>query len=127
MFLIKFHVKLLLIPDLHGHKPFIPKVEFDAIVCIGDICSDKGRRKLTKEWFKYIEKNPDKKISDDAFIINKIGKKGMKEMDRNSLKEGNRLLRYLDTFGKPIFFVPGNWDQSYGKTNIKDAEEIGKS
>lgn len=116
-------MKLLLIPDLHGRKPLIPKEEFDAIVCIGDICSDKGRRALTKQWFRYLEKNPDKKISDDAFIIKKIGRKGMLAMDRKSLEEGNKLLKYLDSFGKPIFFVPGNWDQCYGPTRIKDPDK----
>lgn len=116
-------MKLLLIPDLHGRRPLIPKEEFDAIVCIGDICSDKGRRALTKQWFRYLEKNPDKQISDDEFIIKKIGKKGMIEMDKKSLEVGNSLLKYLDKFGKPIFFIPGNWDQSYGKTNIKNPDK----
>ena len=116
-------MKLLLIPDLHGRKPIIPKEEFDAIVCIGDICSDKGIRVLIKEWVRYIEKNPSDRVSDDAYIIRKVGRKGLNALFRKSLNVGNELLKYLDSFGKPIFFVPGNWDQCYGKTKIKDPDK----
>ncbi|MDP4039999.1 MAG: metallophosphoesterase [Candidatus Pacearchaeota archaeon] len=116
-------MKLLCIPDLHGKKPMIPKEDFDAIVCIGDICSDKGIRKLTKEWMRYIEKHPEEVLTDDVYFERKIGKNGLKKLERESLERGNELLKYLDKFGKPIFFVPGNWDQSYGKTRIKDMDK----
>ncbi len=114
-------MKLLLIPDLHGKKPFIPKEEFDAIVCIGDVCSDKGIRKYKNVWMKRIEKG--EKISIDKVIIEKIGRRGMNKLDRFSLNEGRGILKYLDSFGKPVFFIPGNWDQSYGDTKIKDMDK----
>ncbi len=116
-------MKLLLVPDLHGRKPLIPKEDFDAIVCIGDICSDKQRRKLEKEWMVFLEKNPTKTLSDDEYIVKKIGKRKASNLDKDSLDKGNKMLKFLDSFGKPIFFVPGNWDQSYGKTKIKNMDE----
>lgn len=44
----------------------------------------------------------------------------MKELDRLSLIEGRKIMKFLNSLGKPVFIVPGNWDQSYGKTEIKD-------
>jgi Icc-related predicted phosphoesterase len=116
-------MKLLLIPDLHGQKPFIPKEDFDAIVCIGDIASDKGIRPLVKKWIKQVHKEKEKVITFDEFIEKEIGSKKADKLEEDSLKVGNKILKSLDKFGKPIFFVPGNWDKSYGETRIKDPDK----
>lgn len=31
-------------------------------------------------------------------------------MVKKSLEDGEQVLEYLDSFGKPVFLVPGNWD-----------------
>jgi Icc-related predicted phosphoesterase len=59
----------------------------------------------------------------DEFILKDIGKKGMKNLEEDSVRVGRKILEYLNSFGKPVFIVPGNWDQSYGKTKIKDPDK----
>ena len=34
-------------------------------------------------------------------------------------------MEFLNSFGKPVFIVPGNWDQSLGKTAIKEMNKSG--
>ena len=34
-------MKILVLGDLHGEKPKLRIKDFDAIVCFGDVCSDK--------------------------------------------------------------------------------------
>jgi Icc-related predicted phosphoesterase len=114
-------MKILAIGDLHGRKPIIKHKDFDAIISIGDIASDRDLSKYTRQWMKYIKSNP--KIGIEQFLINKLGKRKLAQLEKKSLIEGNKILRYLDGFGKPIFFVAGNWDQSYGKSRIKDIEK----
>lgn len=112
-------MKILVIGDLHGLTPRIHFKNFDAIIMTGDIASDKDFRPFYNEWFSAIKKGED--FEDvDTFILKKVGRKGLKKLENKSLEVGNKILKRLDKFGKPIFFVPGNWDQSYGKTKIKD-------
>ena len=113
-------VKILVIGDLHGQKPKIHFKEFDAIIMTGDVCSDKDFRPLKNKWMRFLNKNPNTSISLDVFIEKQIGKKKFKEFDKKSLLIGRKILKYLNSFGKPVFLVPGNWDQSYGPTRIKD-------
>ena len=112
-------MKFLIIGDLHGRKPKIYYKKFDAIIAPGDFCSDKGIRPLKDAWMKALEK----KETDsglDEFIIKKIGKSRYKKLEKESLKVGRKILEFLDSFNKPVFIVPGNWDQSYGTTKIKN-------
>ena len=114
-------MKILVIGDLHGRKPQISKkLYFDAIVSVGDVCSDKEIGSWMKKWFKFIKEHPGEEIDCDSFIIKNVGKRKFYEMEKKSLKEGRKILEYLGSFGKPIFMVAGNWDQSYRKTKIKD-------
>ena len=115
-------MKILAVGDLHGRKPKIHFKDFDAIICIGDVCSDKGFRRLKNLWVKYLEENPDQPLSDDEFYIMNVGKKKVKELYKESLIEGRKIMEYLNSFGKPIFMTHGNWDQSYGETRIKNME-----
>ncbi len=116
-------MKILVIGDLHGQKPRIHSKDFDCIIQVGDICDDSGFRPYIKKWFAAIKKDRKNAKSDDKFIIDEIGKKGIKKLEQDSLKEGRKILEYLDSFNKPVFIVPGNWDQSYGKTKIKDLDK----
>lgn len=115
-------MKFLIIGDLHGKKPKIHFKDFDAIIVPGDICSDKGMRQQINLWKKHIKKTKET-ITSDEFIINSIGIKKYDQIEKESLKIGRKILEYLNKFNKPVFFLPGNWDQSYGPTRIKDSSK----
>lgn len=116
-------MRILAIGDLHGRKPKIHFKDFDCIIQIGDVCDDSKFRPYLKKWFVAIKKDHINTPSMDKFIIQKIGKKGLRRLERNSLDRGRRVLTYLNKLGKPVFIVPGNWDQSYGETKIKDPDK----
>lgn len=111
-------MKILFIGDLHGRMPRIHFKDFDVIVQVGDVCDDREIGKIWKEIFK----NP-KDISYEEYIQKFVGEKKLKQMEKRSLERGNEVLKYLDSFGKPILFVPGNWDQSYGPSRIKNMDK----
>ena len=109
---------------MHGQIPKIHFKDFDAIIAPGDFCGDKEIGPLYKKWFKHIKDNPENRIGSDEFFIKESGGKiKLKQMEKRSLKEGRKIIEYLNSFGKPVFLVPGNWDQSYGKTKIKDMDK----
>jgi Icc-related predicted phosphoesterase len=116
-------MKILVIGDLHGIRPKIHFKDFDCIVQVGDVCDDSKFRPYLKKWFSALKKDRENTPSMDEFIIQKIGKEGMKKLEKHSLKIGRKILEYLDNFEKPIFIIPGNWDQSYGKSKIKDPDK----
>ena len=99
-------MKFLVVGDLHGQKPKIHFKDFDAIIAPGDFCSDE----VTKYIFRNLRKqrkNPDYELEwwDEVGI-----KKATKMLD-NALKDGRKILEFLNSFGKPVFLVPGNHDQ----------------
>ncbi|MBT4375867.1 hypothetical protein HOD29_00625 [archaeon] len=113
-------VKILVIGDLHGQMPRIHFKDFDYIACVGDVCDDSGFRPFAKQWFALSKKMGDDAPSVQELIDEKLGEEGVEKLEKESLKKGRKILEYLNSFGKPIFFVPGNWDQSYGKSRIND-------
>ena len=117
-------MKLLVIGDLHGRKPVIRHKDFDAFVLVGDICDDRDIAPFYRNFFGLLkEAGEDEKISFEEFLLGMVQKEGsLEDSEKSSLKKGNEILRYLDTFNKPIFMVAGNWDQSYGPTRIKDMD-----
>lgn len=112
-------MKLLIISDLHGHKPRIKDKDFDAIIVPGDVCSDKEFKPVYRAWFRHLKKE---NISADEYFKRHFTKKQLKGMDTRALQEGRKIMKYLDSFNKPVFFVPGNHDQSYGSTRIKNMD-----
>lgn len=116
-------MKILIVGDLHGRKPVIKFKDFDAIIMVGDVCDDRELAPLYRKFFRFVKDNPNAGIGMDEFFIRQVGKRKLREMERNSLKKGNEILKFLDKLGKPIFFTPGNYDQSYGKTRIKNMEK----
>jgi Icc-related predicted phosphoesterase len=120
----KSSIRFLIIGDLHGVKPniYFKKDKFDAIIFPGDVCSDKELRVHTNNWVASWgkTKTPYKEFEK---YIDKFGRKKYEKLGKNSIIEGRKILKFLDSFNKPIFFIPGNWDQSYGKSNIQDGNE----
>jgi Icc-related predicted phosphoesterase len=98
-------MKFLIVGDLHGQKPKIHYKKFDAIIAPGDFCSDKPRKYIFKAIEKMI-KDPDAKVSWHDLV----GKKKAKQMVNKSLRDGRKILKYLDSFNVPVYIVPGNWD-----------------
>lgn len=114
-------VKFLIIGDLHGAIPKMHFKDFDAIIAPGDFCSDKNIRPLYKEFFRLLKS--DKELKWWEFISDKCGKKKYGQYIKESLERGRQVLIHLNSFNKPVFIVPGNWDQSKNETKIKDPEK----
>ena len=96
--------KFLIIGDLHGNKPIISTKDFDAIIAPGDFCSDA----LRKYMFKALKKEIETKEEVDWYNI--CGKSKAKKEVIKSLKDGRRILEFLNSLNKPVFALPGNWD-----------------
>src|SRR3989344_7160336 len=98
--------KFLIIGDLHGAMPkfYFKKEDFDAIIAPGDFCSDAPRKYM----FQSLELWLDKKIDIEWYDI--VGRRKALKMFKKSLKDGRRVLEFLNSFGKPVFVTPGNWD-----------------
>ena len=117
-------MKFLIIGDLHGRKPRIHFKDFDAIIAPGDFCDDREITPFSKKWGAHVKKaraNNETVLHYDDFIIKQIGKRKLAQLEKKSLKRGREILEYLNSFGPPVFIVPGNWDHSYGPTRIKDS------
>jgi Icc-related predicted phosphoesterase len=96
--------KFLVIGDLHGNKPKIHEKDFDAIIAPGDFCSDKPRKYM----FKALKLKLEGKTGINWYDL--AGKERAKRMVLKSLKDGRRILEFLNSFNKPVFVLPGNWD-----------------
>jgi len=112
-------MNILVIGDLHGEKPIIPKhLKFDCIIQIGDVCSDKKLSPLIKKWFNSLKVNPNETPDSEVFIEKQVGKKELRKIEKESLQEGRKIMGYLNSLGKPVFIVSGNWDQM----NLEDTQ-----
>ncbi|MBM3232304.1 hypothetical protein FJZ21_02915 [Candidatus Pacearchaeota archaeon] len=96
--------KFLIIGDLHGNKPKIYEKDFDAIISPGDFCSDN----LRKYMFKALKITLD--TNEEVCWYDIMSKSKAKKEIIKSLKDGKRILEFLNSFNKPVFALPGNWD-----------------
>ena len=112
-------LKFLIVADLHGVKPkiLVDLKNIDAIICPGDICSDDIR----KYWIKLFKKKAETK-NNDLTLDDVCPKWKQNIYDKISLRKGKRVLKYLNSFDKPVFVVPGNWDQ----TKFENGKNTGK-
>jgi Icc-related predicted phosphoesterase len=113
-------MKILVIGDLHGRKPRIHFKEFDCIIQVGDVCDDRKLGRYWRLWFHLLKKLGEDAPSAEELMLSDIGENGIKLLEKESLIQGRKILEYLSSFGKPVFFVPGNWDQSFGETSVKN-------
>ncbi len=98
-------LRFLVIGDLHG---VIPKIHvdlnsIDAIIAPGDFCGDDVRI-YYKKLFELRKENPLVEFDDVC------PKWKQKLYDVKSLRKGKVVLNFLNSLGKPVFLVPGNWE-----------------
>jgi Icc-related predicted phosphoesterase len=98
-------VIFLIVGDLHGNKPEIYYKKFDAIIAPGDFCSDAPRKYMFQALKERIQ-TPKSKIN----WYDLVGKKEAKKLIEKSILDGRNILKHLDSFGVPVYIVPGNWD-----------------
>jgi len=98
-------MRLLIIGDLHGNMPKIHYKDYDAIIAPGDFCSDSLRKYMFQALKKRLT-NPKSKVE----WYDLIGKKKAEKEVRKSLEDGRKVLKNLNSYGKPVYIVPGNWD-----------------
>lgn len=96
-------MKFIIIPDLHGKLPKIVSTDFDAILAVGDFCSDESKSLM----YEVVSESQN---GNDIEWYELCGKIKAKKYVRESLKAGRKVLEYLNSFNKPVFFIPGNWD-----------------
>jgi len=99
-------MRILVIGDLHGRMPKIHFKEFDAIICVGDFCYDEELKIPYKKSYKIFLKNPYNRL----FWWDIAGRKRAKKIIQKSLRMGRKILVKLNSYGVPIYSIPGNWD-----------------
>jgi len=107
-------MKFLIIGDLHGNKPQIHFKDFDAVIAPGDFCSDA----LRKHMFEAVKQSLDQKKT--VWWYDLIGHEKAKEYAEQSISDGKKILEFLDSIGKPVYAVPGNWDWTAAKDGTWD-------
>jgi len=114
-------MKFLVVGDLHGQKPKIHFKDFDAIIAPGDFCSDRHRKYIFQALREQI-KNPDSEIQWSDLV----GKKRAKKMVDKSIKDGRKILEFLNSFNVPVYLVPGNWEPMGNKKSKLKSERKSK-
>ncbi len=97
-------IKILAIGDLHGQMPKIHYKDYDIVLAPGDFCSDGIREYI----FKAAKDKDEEGGSLEWYEI--IGKRNAKKEIKKSLRDGKKVLEKLNSLGKPVYIVPGNWD-----------------
>lgn len=111
-------MKFLIIGDLHGSMPKIHFKDFDAVIAPGDFCSDK-RKDLVWRAIKQKENEGDENNkSKEVMWYDLCGRKEAKKMIDESVASGRKILKYLNSLGKPVFIVSGNWDYTGVPKNL---------
>jgi len=98
-------MKFLLIGDFHGKiHPKLKKIkdlDFDYVLCTGDLPSDGGLRKyIFKYWNELNKKN----------LEDVIGKKNVNKANKKSSKSLTKVLKFLNSLNKKVFLIRGNFD-----------------
>lgn len=116
-------MKICAIGDFHGKFPAKLKKlvkSSDLVLCTGDLG---GSDKLLKIIFKYFEEG----------WYNIVGEKKAKQYVMEDYNSGKKILKKLNSLGKIIYLINGNWDfvsnikvQRTGKLQLKSYSDIAK-
>lgn len=95
-------MKILAIGDFHGKFPgklvkTARRKDISLILCIGDLG---GSKKLLKIIFKYFKKK----------WWDIVGEEKAERLVLQDYKSGKKIIDKLDSIGKTIYIIPGNWD-----------------
>ncbi|MBI2044216.1 metallophosphoesterase [Candidatus Pacearchaeota archaeon] len=106
-------MKILVIGDFQGVllnklKKDIEKEEFDIVVAVGDYGGLKDWKPYVMEILRRSRKG-EETISAKEFF----GKKGLKTLLKREFESVKKILRYLDTIGKPVILIFGNSDDGW--------------
>lgn len=95
-------MKILVVGDCHGRKPEIEGLVEDVniVLVTGDVCGDSDR--MRNAMFEAMES--------EKMWYDVLGREQAKKSVEKSLEQGREVLKYLNSFDKPVFLVPGNWD-----------------
>ena len=99
-------LKALVVGDLHGEKPNIYFQGFDIIIAPGDFCSSDETRSLMFKAMRENAENPNSKVE----WYDYVGKREARKIVKRALGRGREILEFLDSFGVPVYIVPGNND-----------------
>jgi Icc-related predicted phosphoesterase len=105
-------MRLLLIGDFHGKfkkvEKKVLKLEFDAVLCVGDLCNgDELRKIIFKNW---------ESLKKGITLNELVSNKKLDKLHYNAIKSMYDVLDFLNNLGKPVYLVMGNFD--YGKKEI---------
>ena len=104
-------MKILVVGDIHGEikklEKKIPKEDFDFIIGVGDYAGISDWDPYTK-YILQLKNRRNAKSLEEFF-----GKKRLKKLWKEDLAAGKKALRFLDSLGKPGFFVFGNGDDEW--------------
>lgn len=93
--------KVLLLSDLHGKLPEIAEKNFDFILCAGDLGDDSLIKDKMFEWLNSSLEIPFSQYVEEDLVIRDLARKE---------ESYRRIFSKLDSFGVPVFVVPGNDD-----------------
>lgn len=99
--------------DLHGTVPKKPSKDFDAVICAGDLGEFKHIREL-------IFKEAAGEFNEPWY--DEVGRDKAKQMIQKTLKSGRKVIKKMNSWGKPIVIVPGNAD-FYGERFLRRVDK----
>lgn len=105
--------KLLVVGDLHGNMPKVYYNGFDALIAPGDFCANirepYGKKTIRDYMFEAVRRNMENPGSKEMWY-DIAGRRKARKLVRKSLEAGRKILKFLNSFGAPVYIVPGNWD-----------------
>lgn len=111
-------MRLLVFGDFHGSFQKVDESHFDAIISAGDFFGLSPRAykeslALRMLYFK-AHQTPDTRtrrtILHEYALRGKQFQRMVRAEEKDNFKRARRIMEYLNSFGKPVFVIPGNWE-----------------